>query len=116
MPSARTFQAVDGLCWRGCSEVCQLSLQRGNYLIHLFEWHMLLLNWVNNQRNGVDKLFLPAPYSWKTYSEMNIGFCQKYQDTSSEEAKKLLTESHRKVLRLLDEFMDDELFEKKHFK
>jgi hypothetical protein len=47
---------------------------------------------------------------------MNIGFWQKHQDTSYEEAKKLLTESHHKVLSLLNGFTDDELFEKKHFK
>jgi hypothetical protein len=85
-------------------------------LIHLFEWHLLLLDWVNNQQSGVDNPFLPAPYNWKTYGDMNIGFWQKHQDTSYEEAKKLLTESHHKVLSLLDRFTDDELFEKKHFK
>jgi hypothetical protein len=36
-------------------------------LIHLYEWHQLLLNWVNANRKGEQKPFLPAPYNWKTY-------------------------------------------------
>ena len=34
--------------------------------IHLYEWHNLLLNWVNSNQNGDSKPFLPAPYNWKT--------------------------------------------------
>lgn len=32
-------------------------------LIHLYEWHQLLINWVNSNRSG-DSItpFLPAPY------------------------------------------------------
>jgi hypothetical protein len=84
-------------------------------LVHLFEWHVLLLDWVNNQQGGVDKPFLPSPYNWKTYGDMNMVFWRKHQDTSYEEAKKLLTESHHRVLALLDGFTDDELFVKKYF-
>jgi hypothetical protein len=60
--------------------------------------------------------FLPTPYTWKTYGDMNIAFWKKHQATSYENAKKLLTESHRQVLCLLDGFTDDELFVKKYFK
>ena len=43
-------------------------------LIHLYEWHQLLLNWVQANRNGEEKPFLPRPYNWKTYGEMNVYF------------------------------------------
>lgn len=39
-------------------------------LIHLYEWHQLLLNWVKSNQNGDNKLFLPKPYTWKTYGAM----------------------------------------------
>ena len=36
-------------------------------LVHLYEWHQLLLNWVQANSNGEHKPFLPEPYNWKTY-------------------------------------------------
>jgi hypothetical protein len=32
-------------------------------LIHLYEWHQLLLNWINDNRKGEQKPFLPEPYN-----------------------------------------------------
>ncbi len=43
-------------------------------LIHLYEWHQLLLNWIESNTNGNKSNFLPEPYTWKTYGEMNIKF------------------------------------------
>ncbi len=42
--------------------------------IHLYEWHQLLFHWVSSNLEGVEKSFLPAPYNWKTYGEMNVEF------------------------------------------
>jgi hypothetical protein len=41
-------------------------------LVHLYEWHQLLLNWINANRSGAAKPFLPEPYNWKTYGAMNV--------------------------------------------
>ena len=35
-------------------------------LIHLYEWHQLLLNWVQSNKVGNNTTFIPAPYNWKT--------------------------------------------------
>lgn len=43
-------------------------------LVHLYEWHQLLLNWVNANCKGEVKPFLPEPYNWKTYPTMNVEF------------------------------------------
>lgn len=43
-------------------------------LVHLYEWHQLLLNWANSNLSGNKTNFLPKPYNWKTYPQMNIGF------------------------------------------
>jgi hypothetical protein len=32
-------------------------------LVHLYEWHQLLLNWFNSNQNGDTKTFLPEPYN-----------------------------------------------------
>ena len=71
-------------------------------LTHLFEWHQLLLNWVNSNSNGIKADFLPQPYNWKTYPQMNIEFCQKHRDTSLQEAIELLNQSHLAIKNLVN--------------
>jgi hypothetical protein len=85
-------------------------------LIHLYEWHCLLLEWVAANREGDEKPFLPPPYNWKTYGDMNLGFWEKHQSTTLDTAETLLGESHSKVLALIEEFTNDELFTKGSFK
>lgn len=81
-------------------------------LIHLYEWHHLLLNWVRSNQNGDARPFLPQPYNWKTYGDMNVEFWKKHQDTTLEDAKKMLEQSHNEVLCLAETFSNDELFSK----
>ena len=81
-------------------------------LVHLYEWHQLLLDWVSSNQRGVSKPFLPAPYNWKTYGEMNEGFWEKHQNTALEEAKVMLEKSHREVMELAETFTNEELFSK----
>lgn len=85
-------------------------------LIHLYEWHQLLLNWVQSNQNGGDKPFLPKPYNWKTYGDMNMEFFRKHQSTPLEDAKHMLQKSHSEVLKLAETFSDTELFTKGVFK
>jgi len=84
-------------------------------LVHLYEWHQLLLNWINANRNGEAKPFLLEPYNWKTYPAMNVEFWKKHQNTPLLEAKNVLKESHKNVIALIDSFSNDELFAKKSF-
>lgn len=84
-------------------------------LIHLYKWHQLLLNWIKNNMAGNKSNFLPAPYNWKTYGDMNIEFWKKHQRTRLEDAKKMLKESHKSVLKMIQSFSNDELFMKKVF-
>lgn len=79
-------------------------------LIHLYEWHSLLLNWVHSNQGGENKPFLPRPYNWKTYGALNMAFWTKHQSTSLEDAKELLQKSHKEVMRLAETFSNEELF------
>ena len=85
-------------------------------LIHLYEWQQLLLTWVYSNQEGHESPFLPELYNWKTYGEMNVAFWKKHQKTSLEEATRLLEQSHRKVLELIEVFSNDELFTKGVYK
>ena len=83
--------------------------------IHLYEWHQLLLNWTAANLGGEPKPFLPEPYNWKTYGDMNVEFWKNHQTTTYEDAVTMLRDSHGKVMALIDRLTDEELFGKKHF-
>ncbi|MGP1529543.1 MAG: ClbS/DfsB family four-helix bundle protein [Treponema sp.] len=85
-------------------------------LIHLYEWHQLMLKFIENNADGKSNIpFLPPEYSWKTYGAMNVMFWNRHQNTSLESAKAMLEESHEKVLALADKYSNEELFTKKYF-
>lgn len=84
-------------------------------LIHLYEWHQLLLRWIDSNKNGQITPFLPAPYNWKTYGSMNVEFWEKHQVTDYVKSKEMLIESHKNVMEIIESFTDEELFEKKYF-
>ncbi|MDP8079942.1 ClbS/DfsB family four-helix bundle protein [Phocoenobacter skyensis] len=84
-------------------------------LIHLYEWHQLLLNWIIKNQAGEVVSFLPAPYTFKNIAEMNIKFQEKHRNTSYEQAVKMLKDSHNKVMDMVDSFTNEELFTKKYF-
>jgi hypothetical protein len=84
-------------------------------LVHLYEWHQLLLNWVKANQSGKEKPFLPAPYNWKTYGDMNVEFWKKHQNTPYDTSKKMLRKSHSQVMTLIETFSNGELFAKGSF-
>ncbi len=84
-------------------------------LVHLYEWQRLMERFVAENTAGANIPFLPAPYNWKTYGEMNVQIWEKHQDMPLDDAKKLLDGSHRKMLELIGGFTDDELFQKKYY-
>ena len=84
-------------------------------LIHLYEWHKLLIEWLDSNLNGGDKPFLPEPYNRKTYPQMNVGFWEKHQATPYADSSEMLRGSHKKVMALIGTLSDEELFVKKHF-
>lgn len=81
-------------------------------LIHLYEWHQLLLNWVSENKKGNNKPFIKEPYNWRTYGDMNVEFWEKHQNTSLEDAKHMYENSHKDVMNLALKFTNDELFTK----
>ena len=80
--------------------------------VHLYKWHQLLLDWVESNQQGKSTTFIPQPYSWKTYGNMNIEFWKKGQTIPLETAKETFVKTHQNVMSLLDKFSDEELFTK----
>ncbi len=83
--------------------------------IHLYEWHQLLLSWVKSNSSGGNITFLPAPYNWKTYGDMNRAFWEKHRGTSLADARTMLERSHNDVMELAASLSDEELFTRGHF-
>ena len=84
-------------------------------LIHLYEWQVLMRDFVNNIRNGQQRDYLPDEYR-KNYHEMDKMLVEKHQSTTLEEAKRLLQETHEEMLRLAESFTEEELFTKGYYK
>ncbi|WP_298651165.1 ClbS/DfsB family four-helix bundle protein [uncultured Proteiniphilum sp.] len=81
-------------------------------LAHLYEWHQLLLKWINSNQSGKKLNFLPEPYNLKTYPQLNIEFWEKHQATSYQESILFLQASHAEVMQLIETFTTEELFTK----
>ena len=83
--------------------------------IHLYEWHRLLINWVGSNMNGGSITFLPAPYNWKNYGDMNRAFWQAHQETETDSARKMLEATHREVMALAEKLSEEELYTRGYF-
>ena len=85
-------------------------------LAHLHHWHKMMLAWYEVGMRG-DKPAMPsAGYSWKDTPKLNADINAQYVSTSLNEARRLLFESHRQVMSLIEGHSNEELFTKKRYK
>lgn len=81
-------------------------------LIHLHEWHKLMLEWVSKNKAGIHKPFLMEGYNWKTYGDMNKLFWERNQSITKEQALELFKETHGKIMTAIEAMSNEELFQK----
>lgn len=84
-------------------------------LVHLYEWHQLMLRFVDENTRGKNVPFLPKIYTWRTIALMNQEFWSKHQGTSFEDARRLFAGSHLEVIGKIAFFSNEELFLSKTF-
>jgi hypothetical protein len=84
-------------------------------LIHLYEWQVLMRDFVQNIREGHPRDYLPDEYR-RNYHEMDKMLVEKHQNTPLEEATSLLQQTQDEMLSLADSFTDEELFTKGFYK
>lgn len=84
-------------------------------LVHLYEWHQLLIKWISANSAGKKADFLPAPYTWKNYGDMNREIWNKHQTTTLDNAQAMLRQSHQQCIDLIAGFSGEALFTKKYF-
>lgn len=81
-------------------------------LMHLHEWHNLLLKWIANNKAGVRKPFLMEGYNWKTYGDMNVVFWQRSQNVSYKEALEKFKLSHKEIMSVIQTLENDSRIER----
>lgn len=85
-------------------------------LIHLHEWHNMFFDWYDV---GVKKDQIPdlpkKGYKWSNLSDLNKQIWIEYQDTTLEEAVELLSESHKKMVNIIETHTDIEIFERDYY-
>ena len=84
-------------------------------LAHLHHWHLMMLEWYTIGMKG-EKPDMPAKgYSWKMTSELNKAIHQQYKDEALATIQDKLKASHQKIMALIEQHSNDELFEKKRY-
>ncbi|AMC93241.1 hypothetical protein AOC36_04415 [Erysipelothrix larvae] len=81
-------------------------------IAHLYEWHQLLIHWIESNQKGEDKPFLLDGYNWKNYGSMNQMFWEKHQSTSLDDALSNLKNTHLHIMNCVEDFSNDALFSK----
>lgn len=84
-------------------------------LVHLTEWHKLLLDWVRENQRGNKQPFLKEGYNWKTYGTMNEEFTRQNQESTYEDALTEFITTHQQVMELLETCSNEDLFRKDVF-
>ncbi len=84
-------------------------------IVHLYEWHKLLLEWIENNEAGIRKPFLMEGYNWKTYGDMNQFFWKNCQKVSLETALEQFKGSHEKIMEAIQGMSNEELFSKNYY-
>lgn len=84
-------------------------------LIHLYEWQVLMREFVDNIRKGHQRDYLPDEYR-KNYHEMDRMLVEKHQQTSFSQAQQLLNQTHEEMMQLADSFTEEELFGKGYYR
>jgi len=84
-------------------------------IMHLHEWHKMLIEFHDKNMAGEKVAFLPEGFSWKTTPELNKLFWDNYQNVTLDEAKKLLATSHAEVMKRMRSHANEELFTRGYY-
>lgn len=85
-------------------------------LVHLHEWHLMMLNWYKIWMNWW-KPEKPAKwYTFKTIKSLNKVIWEKYQNTTFKESVELLNKSFLDVRNIIKNHSNEELFTKQKYK
>jgi hypothetical protein len=112
----KILKMIDGVTVDVISEAgacAQWSIK--DILAHLHGWHLMYLRWYEEGMAG-EKPEMPAPgYTWASTPELNAEIHARYKDDALEDILALLNETHHKVMKIIENHSDEELFTKKKY-
>ena len=82
---------------------------------HLREWQRMMLTWYRDGMAG-HAPDMPAPgHTWRTLPMLNAEIWARYQDTTDQEVRQGLAETHAQLRAIVVSHTEAELFEKQHY-
>lgn len=101
----------DDIAWQ--APIDDQSRNPRDVLTHVHAWHLLTLGWYEAGERG-EKPAIPGPgLTWRDLPTLNARIWTDFEHTSYGEAVRLVTESHQRILDVIDSRTDTELFTKK---
>ena len=83
--------------------------------VHVHEWHLLLIDWIESNQKCNNNSFSPEPLDWESRGKMIENTWSKHRETTITSSIDLLKQSHKNTLKLIEKFSDRELYEKHYF-
>ena len=84
-------------------------------LAHLHGWHLMYLRWYEEGMAGEKPEMHASGYTWATTPALNAEIYARYKDEALGEILILLDETHHKVMKIIENHSDEELFTKKKY-
>ena len=85
-------------------------------LMHLYEWHAMLERWYREGMDG-DTPEMPAPgFKWRQLDKLNDQIRDNYDHIKLSQSIKKVTLSHNRVMKLIDQHTDEQIFTKQYYK
>jgi hypothetical protein len=84
-------------------------------ICHLHEWHLMMDSCYKIGMAGKKPVIPAEGVTWQTLPVLNHRIYEKYQGTELKQAVTLLKKSHKKMMAIIEQHTDDELFTKKRY-
>jgi hypothetical protein len=79
-------------------------------ICHLHEWHNMMENWYRIGLKGKTPAIPMEGYNWEQLTEVNAIIYKKYKGTKLNDAIKMFSNSHKKLMEIIDELDNNELY------
>lgn len=90
----------------------ELEKNTKDLIINLFEWNIMLAEWISVNKRGENKPFFSEPKKFETLVKLNQHFIDIHEKTRLHDAVRLLKESHDLLIHQINYFTNEQLFSK----
>jgi hypothetical protein len=95
---------------------CYMNRNIKDVLFHVHHWHLMFQRWYTEGSTGMKPAIPAQGYTWKETPALNRSIWRTYKNDRHEVARILLEESHREVMKIIENHSEEDLFTKKKYK